>query len=311
MENNKPLSALEKLRAAQKGNSASQGNQASANNKQPKQTSTALASFGVGSKLAELQRSTVPTNVAGVNVEDKIHSKINSEATKKQDDVASKMRAKVELVIVVDRSTSMFSDSSRESVEKEINDGIDYLIDAERGKDTQVSVISFANDSRTHCYRQHVSTLSDINVDLDGGGTALYDTTGDTIKKMEKSLAAEDNNFKTNKVVFAIITDGGRDGEHSNRYTESQIKKLIEAKKLDGWEFILLGAGTTRAKDWAPDLGVDPKMAENYSKKRGGLTENFKAITGVVRQLRLNGTVDASWSDGVRSKMLMLEGGGR
>ena len=74
-----------------------------------------------------------------------------------------------------------------------------------------------------------------------GGCTALIDAIGRTIHKLvsvQKSTAEE---YRAEKVMFVIITDGEENA--SREYSLKQVKKMIEhEREAYGWEFVFLGA---------------------------------------------------------------------
>lgn len=88
-----------------------------------------------------------------------------------------------------------------------------------------------------------------------GGGTALYDAVGRTIRDLEPAVRKDD------KVLVVVMTDGQENSSHE--WNHSGILKLLEDKRKAGWEFIFLGAGE---ESWAAGaaLGFDHAHSINY-----------------------------------------------
>ena len=70
-----------------------------------------------------------------------------------------------------------------------------------------------------------------------GGGTALLDGVGAAIKEID------DMPDKPSKIVVVIMTDGQENS--SREYTREAIRKTIEARETDGWQFLFLGANVS------------------------------------------------------------------
>lgn len=88
---------------------------------------------------------------------------------------------------------------------------------------------------------RHLPHLGSIeNPYRPGGGTALYDAVGVTIRGTQQWL--DNNNWFKGKVLIVIWTDGGENSsiEYRNIY---ELNKLIERKQEDGWTFQFMGTG--------------------------------------------------------------------
>ncbi len=74
-----------------------------------------------------------------------------------------------------------------------------------------------------------------------GGTTALLDAIGRTIHKIQNVQERTADDYRAEKVLFVIITDGLENA--SREYSLEMVKTLIERQKSEhGWEFIFLGA---------------------------------------------------------------------
>ena len=83
----------------------------------------------------------------------------------------------------------------------------------------------------------HMGTPS--NPYFPGGGTALFDAVGTSIKGAEAWL--ENHPSFKGKVVTVIWTDGGENS--SKQYNQYQVNSLISAKQDAGWVFQFMGTG--------------------------------------------------------------------
>lgn len=95
-----------------------------------------------------------------------------------------------------------------------------------------------------------------------GGSTALLDAAGLTIQKLvsvQKNTAKE---YRAEKVMFVIITDGEENS--SREFSAERVKKMIELEKEKyGWEFVFLGANID-AVETAAHFGIAPQMAVDF-----------------------------------------------
>lgn len=74
-----------------------------------------------------------------------------------------------------------------------------------------------------------------------GGSTALLDAIGTTTNKLVSVQRNTAENYRADKVMFVIITDGEENS--SREYSADKVRSMIEhEKKKYGWEFIFLGA---------------------------------------------------------------------
>ena len=84
--------------------------------------------------------------------------------------------------------------------------------------------------------------------------TPLYDAMGRGILDLEARLAAMPDAERPAKVIFVVVTDGQENA--SREFDRARVNRLVEAKKLLGWDFVFLSADLG-AFDDAGGLGVD------------------------------------------------------
>ena len=89
-----------------------------------------------------------------------------------------------------------------------------------------------------------------------GGGTALYDALGATVRQVEQTLT------HVEKVITVIMTDGHENS--SREWTQEGVQALIAGKEKEGnWTFVFLGA-TPDAWDVGMSMGVQQGNRYRY-----------------------------------------------
>lgn len=131
-----------------------------------------------------------------------------------------------------------------------------------------------------------------------GGSTALLDALGRTIHKVinaHKHMAKE---FRPNKVLFVVITDGEENA--SREYGLEAIRQLIKTQRDKwGWEFIFLGANIDAVKT-AADYGIAPDRAQNFHADKKGMEVNFRVMSEAVTSYRENSNLSETWDKEIR-----------
>lgn len=141
-----------------------------------------------------------------------------------------------------------------------------------------------------------VSPMSDREYQV-GGSTSLLDAIGLTIQKLvsvQKNTAEE---YRAEKVMFVIITDGEENS--SREFSADRVKKMIETEKKYGWEFVFLGANID-AVETAGRFGIAPQMAVDYVADEEGVELNFDAMSEAVASFRAVGAVPQAPLDRIR-----------
>jgi uncharacterized protein YegL len=142
-----------------------------------------------------------------------------------------------------------------------------------------------------------VSPITDKEYQV-GGSTALLDAIGRTINKIGNAQKHTAEDYRAEKVMFVIITDGEENS--SREYTAEKIKAQIERQKEKyGWEFIFLGANID-AVQTAGRFGIAPDRAIDYLADSEGTELNFKVMASAVTTFREAGTVDEACFEEIR-----------
>ncbi|HHY15682.1 MAG TPA: VWA domain-containing protein [Firmicutes bacterium] len=128
-----------------------------------------------------------------------------------------------------------------------------------------------------------------------GGTTALLDALGRTIFKVENVQKHTERDYRADKVLFVIITDGHENS--SREFSASKVKTLIEQKKVDqGWEFVFLGANID-AVETAGRYGIAPDRAQSFHADEEGIRLNFQVMSDAVASFRTKAAVPADWQE--------------
>lgn len=196
-----------------------------------------------------------------------------------------------EMVFILDRSGSMGG------LESDTIGGFNAMIEKQKKEDGKALVTTVLFDHTTEYLHDRipldeVAPLTDQDYTV-RGSTALLDAVGETVEHIEtirKYIRPEDVPAHT---IFVITTDGMENASRKFRY--EQVKKLIEAKKECGWEFLFIGANIDAAAE-AARIGISRDRAAEYVSDETGTGTVFRAMTAAVTNLRRSGAVKSSWS---------------
>lgn len=195
-----------------------------------------------------------------------------------------------ELVFILDRSGSM------SGLESDTIGGFNSLLKKQKAQDGEcfVTTVLFSNDSETVHDRLPLDSVPEMTANdyVVGGCTALIDAIGETIEhiaKVHKYLRDEDVPAHT---VFAIMTDGMENA--SRRFSSREVKKMIERRKEEGWEFLFIGANID-AVETAGRFGIDSDRAVNYRADKRGTAVVFSAVGKAMGACRAGKAVEAEW----------------
>ncbi|MBQ6294424.1 MAG: VWA domain-containing protein [Firmicutes bacterium] len=197
-----------------------------------------------------------------------------------------------ELVFILDRSGSMAG------LESDTIGGFNGLIDKQKKVDGKafVTTVLFDNQQKTVHDRVDLAEVAPMTEKeyYVGGSTALLDAVGDTvthIEKIHKYVRPEDVPAHT---MVVITTDGMENSSH--RWRAADVKKLVEKKKEEGWEFLFLGANIDAVSE-AARFGIDADRAVRYCNDSVGVRKNFSAVGKAMASLRRDACMPASWKE--------------
>lgn len=199
-----------------------------------------------------------------------------------------------EMVFILDRSGSMCG------LEGDTIGGFNSMIDNQKKQEGEALVTTVLFDNEYELLHDRVK-LSEIKKMTDKeyyvrGCTALLDAVGRTISHISmirKYIREEDIPQNT---IIAITTDGMENASHEYNY--EQIKKMIEEKKKDGWEFLFIGANIDAAEE-ASRIGISRDRAANYISDSIGTGAVYTALSESMSCMRKHGEVAKNWNKNI------------
>jgi uncharacterized protein YegL len=201
-----------------------------------------------------------------------------------------------ELVFILDKSGSMGG------LESDTIGGYNAMLEKQKavGGECRITTVLFDNNYELLHDRIDIEAVSPIT-DKDyrvGGSTALLDAIGGTIHKIGNAQKHTADDYRAEKVMFVIITDGEENA--SRRYSPDGVKAQIERQKTKyGWEFLFLGANMD-AVQTAGRFGIAPDRAVDYLADSEGTGLNFKAMSAAVVSFRTAGAIDEDSLEEIR-----------
>ena len=165
-----------------------------------------------------------------------------------------------ELVFILDKSGSMCG------LEADTIGGFNSMLRKQKAieGECRITTVLFDNNYELLHDRIDIKAVSPITEKeyQVGGSTALLDAIGKTINKIVNAQKHTAKEYRAEKVMFVIITDGEENS--SREYSAECIRQMIEYQKTHyGWEFIFLGANIDAIKT-AVYFGISPDRAQNY-----------------------------------------------
>lgn len=198
-----------------------------------------------------------------------------------------------ELVFILDKSGSMAG------LEGDTIGGFNSMLrkQQELEGECRITTVLFDNNYELLHDRIDVRAVSPIteteyNV---GGSTALLDAMGRTIKNIAKTQKRTATKYRTQHVMFVIITDGYENA--SKKYSSDQVKRMVERKtEAFGWEFIYLGANID-AVETAQQMGIRADRAQDFHADDAGIRLSMKVVSEAAADYRCGAPIAQDWSE--------------
>ena len=198
-----------------------------------------------------------------------------------------------ELVFILDRSGSMGG------LESDTIGGFNSMIEKQKNLEGEVILTTVLFDDKYELLHDRINlqaikpiTGEDYYV---RGSTALLDAIGYTIQKIDNIHNRTSKDYRADKVLFFITTDGLENA--SREYSYDKVKKMVtEKKEKDEWEFIFIGANID-AISTAKQFGVPSDRAVNYRADKKGTELNYAAMNSAAESFRSGKKIDENWKD--------------
>lgn len=187
-----------------------------------------------------------------------------------------------EMVFIIDKSGSM------EGLEKDTIGGFNSMLKEQQAVEGEAIVTTVLFNNRYELLHDRidiraVSPLTEKNYTV-GGNTALLDALGKTIRKIREVQEHTAEDYRAEKILFIIITDGEENA--SREYSAERIKTRIEYQKQKyGWEFVFFGANMDAVLE-AGKLGISAEYAQNYCADASGTSTAYTAMSAISTAYR-------------------------
>ena len=197
-------------------------------------------------------------------------------------------KGNTELVFILDKSGSMGG------LEADTIGGFNAMLKKQQAMDGSCFITTVLFDNRYELLHDRidikaVGRMTDTEYQV-GGSTALLDAIGRTVHKIDNAQKHTAEDYRAEKVLFVIITDGEENS--SREYTVEKVRALIERQKEHyGWDFIFLGANID-AIETAGRYGIAPNRAVDFIADSEGTELNYKVMASTVTAFRESGRID-------------------
>jgi uncharacterized protein YegL len=201
---------------------------------------------------------------------------LSSRRTIKLEEDTAMKKGLTELVFILDKSGSM------SGLETDTIGGYNSMLAKQQAVEGECRITTVLFDNNYELLHDRidiraVSPISEKEYQI-GGSTALLDAIGRTIHKIGNAQKHTANEYRAEKVMLVIITDGEENS--SREYSAKRIKQMIERQKSRyEWEFIFLGANID-AVETAGRFGISADRAQNYHADSEGVELNFLVAAG-------------------------------
>ncbi|MDR0852828.1 MAG: VWA domain-containing protein [Clostridiales Family XIII bacterium] len=215
-----------------------------------------------------------------------------------------------ELVFILDRSGSMGG------LESDTIGGFNAMLTKQQAELGECRITTVLFDGKYEILHDRidikaVSPITDKEYFV-RGNTALLDAVGKTISKIGNAQKVSKSEYRADKVLFIITTDGMENA--SREYTYAKVKSQIERQKTKyGWEFIFLGANIDAA-EVADNFGIDRSHAQNFHNDSEGVELNYRVVSETVAQFRAAPTgtsLSDEWNKDIEADFQRRGGKGR
>ena len=205
-----------------------------------------------------------------------------------------------ELVFILDKSGSM------SGLENDTIGGYNSVLEKQKDVEGECRITTVLFDHNYELLHDRidiraVSLITEKEYFV-GGSTALLDAIGTTIHKIGNVQKNTAGDYRAEKVMFVIITDGEENA--SKEFTAEKVKALIERQKEKyQWEFVFLGANID-AVETARHFGISADRAQNYHADKEGsriVYESLAKFTVAYREAPEHMSLADDWSADIQA----------
>ena len=205
-----------------------------------------------------------------------------------------------ELVFILDKSGSM------SGLENDTIGGFNSMLEKQKAVDGEcrITTVLFDNSYTLLHDRIDIHAVSPMtNTEyFVGGSTALLDAIGLTINKLVSVQRNTAEDYRADKVMFVIITDGEENS--SREYSADKVRSMIEHEKEKyGWEFLFLGANMDAVKE-AARFGISSDRAVRFENDAQGVAVNYHVVSETVSRMReapCCASIGAEWKEQIEA----------
>ena len=202
-----------------------------------------------------------------------------------------------ELVYIIDRSGSM------SGLEGDTIGGFNAMLKEQQALEGEAVLTTVLFDDKYELLHDRINIRGVAPMNEKDyfvrGSTALLDAVGKTINKVKRVQKNSTEDYRADKVMFIIITDGFENA--SCEYTAEWVKERIERQKQKyDWEFIFIGANMDAITE-AGKLGISADRAQNYHADSIGTSKAFAAMSAASTGLR-TGKGLSNWANAIKVK---------
>jgi hypothetical protein len=196
-------------------------------------------------------------------------------------------------VLILDQSGSM--DAIYDETIVHINSQIEIAKESETKFEKQLSIVPFDDVMRSPLFwKKHPRNISPITKEQynPNGMTALYDTIGAVIKRLEP------DDIPGATFLVSIITDGKEN--NSQKYIQSDIAEMIQQKQnKKNWTFTYLGANQN-LHDVAKNISIPLGNIAKFDSTSLGMSTATRIQSRSIScyYANINETPDCSFSGG-------------
>ena len=202
-----------------------------------------------------------------------------------------------ELVFILDRSGSMAG------MEEDTIGGFNAMLEKQKGEPgaARVTTVLFDNEYEVIHDRLGLVAVKPLTGReyFVRGSTALLDAVGRTIHKVDGVMESTEIQYRADKILFVIITDGMENASHA--FTREQLAGLVKKRREMGWEFIFLGANMD-AIAVGQGFGMSPDLSRTYLNDPLGVELNFQAVSEAASHFRGSRSIPKDWDKKIRER---------